>query len=268
MVQLVDLFDTIQGEGRYAGTLSTFMRFSGCNLFCGLAQPIPKTKPTSRRQKLVFVPNNPSQAKINRMKVPGATWVCDTMEQWRQNGKNWDIAQLVKHVDHTYENSNYHIVFTGGEPLMHKDDILAIINACEKLPHPPSLYEIESNATIAPLQHAKIAYNLSPKLSNSGLAPTLRIHNDVLAQYFELEKTQEVYWKFVVNRVEDVYEAFLFFPKDHYNVPHNRIYFMPGAYDRKHLIKNSQTVVDFCKKVGVNYSPRLQIFIYNRVVGV
>ena len=267
MVQLVDLFNTIQGEGRYAGTLATFMRFPGCNLFCGLSQPLAKTKPASKHNSRI-VPNNPPQAKINRMKIPQATWVCDTMEQWRQNGKTWKIEELTDFLTQTYNNSNYHVVFTGGEPLMHKDDILSIINACENLPHPPSLYEIESNATILPITHPKIAYNLSPKLSNSGLPHNLRVHSDVLAAYFQLEKTQQVYWKFVINRIEDVYEAFLYFPKDNYIIPYDRVYFMPGAYDRRQLVKNSQTVIDFCKKVGVNYSPRLQVFVYDRVVGV
>lgn len=266
MVQLVDYFNTIQGEGKYAGTLATFIRFPGCNLYCGLKEPIPKTTTKGRRHAVV--PNNPSQNKINRMKVPEATWVCDTMEQWRQPGRTWEIKQIIEALEQTYNNNNYHVVFTGGEPLMHKDDILAIIDACEHLPYPPSLYEIESNATINPIEHPKIAYNLSPKLGNSGLPSLLRMKQSVLAKYFELEKKQEVYWKFVVNRIEDVYESFLYFPKDNYNIPYSHVYFMPGAYNRRSLVKNSQNVIEFCKKVGINYSPRLQVFIYDRVVGV
>ena len=263
-MKLVDFFHTIQGEGRYAGMLATFIRFPDCNLFCGLDKPLPKTVMKKRR----MVPYNPSQKQINKMKSENATWVCDTMEQWRQSGREYDAEDIAKKIEQNYDHSNYHVVFTGGEPLLHKDWIEELIGAIDKLEHPPAKYEIETNGTIMPIESERIAYNVSVKLSDSGMPKNIRIHSNVLAKYFELENSMEIYWKFVVNRVEDVYEALILFPKENYVLRREHIYLMPGAYSRKEAIKNSESVVEFCKRAGLNYSPRLQVFIYDRTVGV
>lgn len=257
-MKLVDLFHTIQGEGRYAGTLATFIRFADCNLFCGLAAPLPRTVKGKAFQ--------PNQKAINKLKVKNATWVCDTMAQWRENGKDYTVEEISSLLKSHYQHSNYHIVFTGGEPLLHKDDIKQLIEEFEKLPFPPSKYEIESNATIPPLITDKIVYNLSPKLKNSGLPEKIRVKKDVLAQYFQLSQDHEVYFKFVVNTWADVYEALLYFVDQKYDKTH--IYFMPGAYSRKQLINESHKVVNFCQNVGINYSPRLQVFIWDKTVSV
>lgn len=261
-MKLVDLFHTMQGEGRYAGTLATFIRFPTCNLFCGLEKSLP--------EKINGKPYNPTQKEINKMKVENATWVCDTMVQWRQTGKEYSVIDIMNTVRNNYNNSNYHIVFTGGEPLLHKFDIQELIEEFEKLPYPPSKYEIESNATIPPLIHDKVVYNLSPKLKNSGLPENMRIKPQVLFQYQQLSKIHEVYLKFVVNTWDDVDDALSVindnFPEKKFDK--SCIYFMPGAYTRKELIKNSLKVVNFCKIVGVNYSPRLQIFIWDKAISV
>ena len=261
-MKLVDLFHTIQGEGKYAGMLATFIRFPNCNLFCGLTKPLP--------DKINGEIYNLTQKEINKMKSKNATWVCDTMVQWRQSGKEYSVNEIVNIVKNTYNNSNYHIVFTGGEPLLHKKEILQLINEFEKLQYPPSKYEIESNATIPPLIHDKIIYNLSPKLKNSGLPENIRIKPQVLFQYQKLSKTHEVYLKFVVNTQNDVYDALSIAVDNEFLSEKfwSHIYFMPGAYTRKELITNSSKVVNFCKIFGINYSPRLQIFIWDKAISV
>ena len=263
-MKLVDFFHTIQGEGRYAGTLATFIRFPDCNLFCGLDKPLLRTTTEHRR----VVPYAPSQKQINKMKSKNATWVCDTMEQWRQSGKEYNAEDVAEKIKQNYDHSNYHVVFTGGEPLLHKDWIEELIAEIDKLKYPPSKYEIETNGTIMPIENKRITYNVSVKLANSGIPREMRIHNNVLSKYMELEKSMEIYWKFVVNRIEDVYEALLLFPKENYVLRRDHIYLIPGAYTRKEVVENSKSVVEFCKRTGLNYSPRLQIFIYDKTVGV
>lgn len=78
-MRVVEIFDSIDGEGKYAGCLSTFIRLAGCNLRCSY---------------------------------------CDTTFALGDNcvAKNTEIAAIVSKVK---EFGNKHVTLTGGEPLIH-----------------------------------------------------------------------------------------------------------------------------------------------------
>ncbi len=78
-----ELFYSLQGEGRLAGTPSVFVRTSGCNLRC---------------------------------------WFCDSYHtSWEPTGAWLTVADIVENV-RAYEKAD-HVVLTGGEPLVHEPSV-------------------------------------------------------------------------------------------------------------------------------------------------
>ena len=241
-MNVVEKFYTIQGEGKYAGTPAIFIRLGGCNLWCGML-------------------NHPSTGfNINK----DARWVCDTVAVWMKKGEDISPQQLLDYIL-TFPHS--HIVFTGGEPLLHKNELIEVLkslNVKEKEAGKVRFVEFETNGTVPPIpplfSNLDLSYNVSPKLANSGLALSVRYNKDVLKQFLNVSSI----FKFVVNDELEVAEI-----ENNYNfIPNHRIYLMPASSTREELIAKSEKVVEMCKKYNYIYSPRLQLFIYDRVVGV
>ena len=134
MLPVVELFTSIQGEGKYIGVPSHFVRVSGCNLRCVFKDSICDTSYAS------FNPEK-SRYKTNE----------DFYEAFEQ--------QCVKypHVRH--------VVITGGEPLMYKEELETFLN---KFKHYHLTVTIETNGSQNPLSKDLVdLYSISPKLSTS-----------------------------------------------------------------------------------------------------
>lgn len=241
-MNVVEKFYTIQGEGRYSGVPAIFIRLGGCNLWCGMT-------------------HHPSTGfEVNK----DAGWVCDTVNVWMKKGEEINPQQLLDYIS-TFPHS--HIVFTGGEPLLHKNElveVLKLLNVKEKEVGKVRVVEFETNGTVSPIpplfSNLDLSYNVSPKLANSGLPLEVRYKKDVLKQFLS---TSSIF-KFVVNDGMEVEEI----EKNYSFIPNYRIYLMPASSTRTELIAKSEKVVEICKKYSYIYSPRLQLFIYDRVVGV
>lgn len=93
MIKLLELYDSVQGEGPNVGRLTTFVRFAGCNYRC-----------------------------------PG--WPCDTPysimpEVWRHEFESVTPHELVRRI---LDRPTSHVCITGGEPLLQpKDDVRSLV---------------------------------------------------------------------------------------------------------------------------------------------
>jgi 7-carboxy-7-deazaguanine synthase len=160
---------TFQGEGPSAGTRAFFLRLSGCNLSCG--------------------------------------W-CDTPYTWDWTRYNRDeqtrkmtVEQVLRWV---LGQDAELMVITGGEPLLQQRCLLPVTAA---LAGAGWRVEIETNGTVTPddaLVDTVTAFNVSPKLANSGVPQPRRIRPQTLAR---LAATGRSVFKFVVTGPGDLDEV-------------------------------------------------------------
>lgn len=118
---------------------------------------------------------------------------CDTKYSWSEEGKYSfeDAIQFVRN------NPSYkHIVITGGEPLLHQQEITEII---QNIKARDITITIETNGTIIPQEY------LSKMVSYIGLwsvspKPHQRISVPILSYFNKQKNTQ---WKFVIDNIID-----------------------------------------------------------------
>ena len=257
-MKIAEIFYSIQGEGVSNGIPAIFIRFSNCNLSCGI-NPIHISTITK---------NKMNQTQVNDLKLKDATWVCDTIATFTQ-GKDYTLEELDKYFVinnfYNYLANGAHLIFTGGEPLLNETNIIGIINLFNsKVKN--IYYEIETNGTILPnllLTEFDIQFNISPKLKNSGLPEHLRIKRDTLN---ELLKNRKSYFKFVVSNVKDILEILEL--QDELAIPNNKIILMPACQNREEKELIQEKIVEYCKMHSFRFSPRLQIDIWNKTVNV
>ena len=127
--------------------------------------------------------------------------------------------------------------------------------------------ECETNGTIdvsANLLSQIQQFNVSPKLSNSGMPADRRIVANVLQK---LATLPHVFFKFVISSADDLDELLRDYV-DSFQMPHHHIYLMPAADTRESLIQNSPKIIDLCKTYGFKFSNRLHLMVWNQKTGV
>ena len=280
-IKLSELFYSIQGEGRYSGVPSIFLRTFGCNFTCG-GFGMPKGELSNEREKV-----NPEDYKEYGT-LPLVTTGCDSYASWDPRFKHLspsrdidsivsDIMELLPHKEWREE----HLVITGGEPLLGWQRAYP-----ELLSHPKMqrLSEItfETNGT-QPLhpelfdyleqwwwdggkpgygsdnRDREITFSVSAKLSCSGEKAEDAIKPDVVVGY---QRIGHVYLKFVIATEDDAKEALEAVEKYRDAGFKGTVYFMPvgGVESIYHL--NNRTVADLAMKNGIRYSDRLQVPLF------
>ena len=194
------VFYTIQGEGPSMGCPAIFLRLHFCNLACSWCD----TQYTWDRKRRDF-------------------WV--EREIWSVQKTKQEIQKAWKCAD---KNIPRRLVITGGEPLLQKDYIDALIKIM-----PGWIFEIETNGTIQPtkLQLQKCQFNCSPKLCNSGNTKILRLCKQVLKS---LNGVKTVF-KFIVTRSSDIDEIQKDFVKK-IGIDASKIIIMPQELSPKSCI--------------------------------
>lgn len=228
---------TLQGEGPHAGLRSAFVRLSGCNLDC--------------------------------------SW-CDTPYTWDWHGKNgvaYD-ARLESHdmtVDEVLAEvlpmGVGNLVITGGEPLVQREAVTALVHAWLHNGDPFSTVEIETNGTRSPLDlylvPAGLHYNVSPKLTSSGVEQSRAWNYDVLMQFV---RTGAASFKFVVDDLTDL-EA-LDKLLDITELPRRDVWLMPCGIWGHEVLNHLTWLADEAIARGVNCCGRMHVMAWGNQRGV
>lgn len=170
-------------------------------------------------------------------------------------------------VEDIYERAKFfdRLVITGGEPMLHWDEIKRLVNRLVKN-NPYTVVEIETNGTISPVgikNEANYKFNVSLKLKNSGNLVRKRINHYALQVF---QKLPNVRYKFVVDTEDDVDEVNMIIGK--YSLDRDQIYLMPLGDDKQKQLDNMLKVVMWCKKFKFNFTPRLHLLLWDKKRGV
>jgi 7-carboxy-7-deazaguanine synthase len=280
-IKISELFYSIQGEGRYMGVPSVFLRTYGCNFKCA-GFGMPKGELSSEREKV-----NPEDYKEYGT-LPLVTTGCDSYASWDPRFKHLspsrdvdtivsDIMELLPHKEWREE----HLVITGGEPLLgwqrafpellsHPDmqqlqEITFETNGTQPL-HPEFINYLEQwwwdggkPGIGSNVRDREVTFSVSAKLSCSGEKAEDAIKPEIVASYQEVG---HVYLKFVIATEDDAKEALEAVEQYRFAGFTGNVYFMPvgGVESVYHL--NNRTVADLAMKNGVRYSDRLQVPLF------
>jgi len=283
-IKIAEIFYSIQGEGRYMGVPSVFMRTFGCNFQCagfGMAKG-EKTKEI-----------DPIVANIDLYKdykdLPLVSTGCDSYASWHPAFKHLspfmspdEIAHSITEMLPCKQWEEEHLVITGGEPLLKWQNIYP-----ELLSHPQMLglkeLTFETNGT-QPLTkefrnylldwvlnpnygkrgHDALTFSVSAKLSCSGEARDIAIRPDVVCEYQEVGYT---YLKFVIATEDDAEEAIEtvdIYRAEGFQGP---VYLMPVGGVESVYAMNNRRVAEFAMKNGLRYSDRLQVPLFKNEWG-
>jgi 7-carboxy-7-deazaguanine synthase len=230
-----EVFYSIQGEGQTMGVPSVFLRLGGCNILC--------------------------QSKH---------WVCDTIEVWRKSKSTPFDEILSEEFTKRIIEDDAHLVITGGEPLIHQNNIENFIEWFKETHKKTPIIEIETNGTILPSLHLLNVvkyWNCSPKLSNAGKQnkKETRINPMVLKQLNDMKKN--TIFKFVVSNQEDIDEIFSDFYVGRL-ISKQNIVLMPAGSSQEELNETRLFVAEKARELGIRYSDRLHVVIWNLKTGV
>lgn len=248
-MRIAEHFYSLQGEGATMGVPAVFLRLSGCNLLCG------------------------GQGTIEDGQLhDGATWRCDTIEVWAGRGQKMTPSEIVE----LFSREGYlrrlaqgaHLVITGGEPLQQHEEIVSLICELTEALHDRPFVEIETNGTLIPsviLLALVNQWNVSPKLSSSGMPAERRINQDALRV---LACADNAWCKVVISCEDDLKELDDGLTDPTRNFFSRQILLMPAASDREALRKLLPIVAEHCKEKGYRLSSRMQVEIWDKTTGV
>ena len=279
-IKVSELFYSLQGEGRFVGVPSVFLRTFGCNFTCSGFGCKPGEKSTGADEiaEVVHLYNNFEE-------LPLVETGCDSYASWHPAFKHlsptYTTEQLVDKMLELTPNGQWlqqngndvHLVITGGEPLLGwqrayselldhpqmKDlqNITFETNGTQKLT--PEFREYLLNWNRYDHQEREITFSVSAKLSASGETWADAIQPDIVASYQEVGT---VYLKFVVETDEHIEEAIRATQEFRAGGFRGKVYLMPQGGIVEPYDRNKQRIADICCEQGWNYSPRLHVDLW------
>lgn len=278
-IKVAELFYSIQGEGKYMGVPSVFLRTFGCNFTCG-GFGMPKDQLSTERDTIAINAENIKDYKS----LPLVSTGCDSYASWDPRFKHLSpvlssdaIASSICDILPRGRWHDEHLVITGGEPLLGWQRSYPDLLSHEKM---RGLQELtfETNGT-QPLSddfrkylnewqrnRAKdaITFSVSPKLSISGEKWEDAICPDVVGQY---KMYGFVYLKFVVATKEDVEEAEQAVNEYRRKGVTGPVYLMPCGGVESVYTLNARNVAMEAMNRGWRYSDRLQVPLFKNEWG-
>lgn len=240
MLRVSEIFYSIQGEGRFLGRPSTFLRLSRCNLqcvFCDTPYTWRFASHLPHRDEMVYMPS--------------------------EQERSIEVEEVFKQIK---SRSLSHVVITGGEPLLQPFDILMLLRLLDADTSRRWTVEFETAGTLPPVDNRDLAlklyYTVSPKLASSGNSMRMRRR---LEHLNELAGEDSVF-KFVVCSSKDLDEV------DELvrliGIEPSRVYLMAEGIDAETINRGTGKLMRDAVVRGFNLTTRLQVLMYGNKRGV
>ena len=278
-IKIAELFYSIQGEGRYMGVPSVFLRTFGCNFKCaGFGMPRGEV---SHEATDLAATHTMIRAFAKYEDLPLVSTGCDSYASWHPDFKDLSpmletnaivdrIMQILPH--RRWEDE--HLVITGGEPLlgwqraypdlldhdsMHRlKEITFETNGTQKLTPEFKEYLQRWRA------QREITFSVSAKLPGSGEKWEEAILPEVVCEY---EQVGYTYLKLVVATEQDLADAECAVGAYRAAGFTGPVYVMPvGGVERVYTL-NNRAVAEMAMRKGWRYSDRLQVPLFKNEWG-
>jgi 7-carboxy-7-deazaguanine synthase len=280
-IKVSEIFYSLQGEGRFVGVPSVFLRTYGCNFTCSGFGCKPGEKSTGADDvaEVVHLYNKFEE-------LPLVETGCDSYASWhpafKQLSPNYTTEELVDRMlaltpNKMWQQNNgndVHLVITGGEPLLgwqraygellshprmrDLKNITFETNGTQKLSEDFKQFLVDNFWTYG-CEDKEVTFSVSAKLSASGEKWDDAICPDVVAEYQAFGHT---YLKFVVETPEHVDEAVRAVDAFRHNGFKGVVYLMPQGGVVTPYDANKLNIANICCEHGFNYSPRLHVDLW------
>jgi 7-carboxy-7-deazaguanine synthase len=283
-IKVSEVFYSLQGEGRFVGVPSVFLRTYGCNFTCSGFGCKPGEKSTGADEVAKTV-----ELYKTFNDLPLVETGCDSYASWHPAYKHLSPTQTTEELvermlsltpNNAWVQNNgndVHLVITGGEPLLGWQRAYA-----ELLSHPRMadlknitfetngtqelqkdfrhfLLDWTLNSKFGKKGPNALTFSVSAKLSASGESWEEAIRPDIVMSYADIGHT---YLKFVVETDEHIHEAIR--ATDEYRAAGftGPVYLMPQGGVVEPYDNNKKRIADICCEQGWNYSPRLHVDLW------
>jgi 7-carboxy-7-deazaguanine synthase len=283
-IKIAELFYSIQGEGRYMGVPSVFLRTFGCNFKCA-GFGMPRDKISIEADDIAYTHAN-IESFQKYEELPLVSTGCDSYASWHPAFKDLSpmltsdaIADRIAEIIPFGEWRDEHLVITGGEPLLgwqraYPDllnhpkmaglkEITFETNGTQKLTEEFKEFLIEWQ--MPNLDFAReVTFSVSAKLPCSGEKWDEAILPDVVCEY---EGFGTTYLKFVIATEQDFKDAECAIAAYRKAGFTGHVYLMPVGGVESVYALNNRTVADLAMKNGLRYSDRLQVPLFKNEWG-
>ena len=280
-IKIAELFYSIQGEGRYMGVPSVFLRTFGCNFKCqGFG--MPRGELSAEADELGSIAH-----MFNKYEeLPLVSTGCDSYASWHPDFKDLSpmltsdaIADRIIEILPHSKWLDEHLVITGGEPLLgwqraYPDllnhpkmaglkEITVETNGTQKLTEEFKEYLVQwqmPNMDFA----REVTFSVSAKLPCSGEKWSDAILPEVVCEY---EQVGTAYLKFVIATEED--RDYALKAASEYRTAgfKGHVYLMPVGGVESVYAMNNKAVALMAMKNGLRYSDRLQVPLFKNEWG-
>jgi len=283
-IKIAELFYSIQGEGRYMGVPSVFLRTFGCNFKCA-GFGMPRGQLSTEVDAIAQI--------VDKFKLyeelPLVSTGCDSYASWDPRFKDLSpmltsdaIADRIMEILPFNEWQDEHLVITGGEPLLgwqraYPDlldhpkmqgltEITFETNGTQKLT--PEFKEYLKKWQIRTWHNGgpvrEITFSVSAKLPCSGEKWEDAICPEVVCEY---EEVGTAYLKFVIATEQDFADAECAVGAYRAAGFKGHVYLMPVGGVESVYTLNAKNVALAAMKRGWRYSDRLQVPLFKNEWG-
>ncbi len=285
-IKVAELFYSIQGEGRYMGVPSVFLRTFGCNFKCA-GFGMPRGELSSEVEDVAIQHERKPYTKYEEL--PLVSTGCDSYASWDPRFK--DLSPVLSSdaiVERIMEILPYgkwkeeHLVITGGEPLLgwqrsYEDllnhprmqklkEITFETNGTQELSKDFRHYLLDwtLNPKFGRRGYNALTFSVSAKLPASGERWEDAIRPDIVCSYEELGHT---YLKLVVASEADIKDALKAVEQYRNAGFKGHVYLMPVGGVESVYSLNNRVVAAAAMKHGLRYSDRLQVPLFKNEWG-
>ena len=288
-IKVSELFYSIQGEGRYMGVPSVFLRTFGCNFKCqGFG--MPRGELSTDADEIAEI--HSAYPFKSYETLPLVTTGCDSYASWHPDFKELSpvletnaVVNRIMEILPIKRWESEHLVITGGEPLLgwqraypdlleHPSmwrlrEITFETNGTQKLTEEFAKYLTEwtqdiHKGSVSASGSREITFSISAKLPGSGERWEDAICPEIVCEY---EKVGTAYLKFVVASEQDIADAECAVAAYRDAGFTGHVYLMPVGGVESVYTLNAKNVALAAMKRGWRYSDRLQVPLFKNEWG-